>query len=77
LTSVSKTISDLKQDRLSEEAKFLTVSIATFDTTNKSYTAISSMLSQLGTRRLGLGRFSMGTFRAVYEILQKSYMFTF
>jgi len=34
-------------------------------------------LSRFGLGRFGLGRFGLGTFRSDYEILQKSYMFTY
>jgi len=32
---------------------------------------------RFGLSRFGLGRFGLGPFRSGYEILQKSYMFTF
>jgi len=36
-----------------------------------------SGLGRFGLGRFGLGRFGLGTFQSDYEILQKSYMFTF
>jgi len=36
-----------------------------------------SVWGHFGLGRFGLGRFGLGTYRSDYEILQKSYMFTF